>query len=342
MWLYKTLLRMARQLSSWLIVITSAIVVFAAAAAAYLSEPETFKSPFNAFWWVMTTVTTVGYGDFYPHTFTGKLIGIFLFIFGVGIVGVLIGKIVEGFTKFNRRREEGKVNYKGKHHIVLIGWSQKAKHATEEILSSNDTVDVVLIDTLSESPVSEERFHYIQGQAAEEETLEKANLQQARSVLIFADDNIDDPQMCDGKSLIIATAVESFAPKIHSVVEIVDERHIENFHYVAIDEFILRNETISRLAVRSAFMGGISEVYRQLMSRNEGDNLYRISQKDRWKTYRDAFDELLQEGATLVADGKHLDINRRLDEPIRTDAQLYVICDEQTYQKLLTKGGQTS
>ncbi|HET7615876.1 MAG TPA: ion channel, partial [Bacillales bacterium] len=276
MWIVRKMMRMAARMSSWLIVVASVIVVFGAAFTAYALEPETFKSPFYAFWWVMVTVTTVGYGDVYPHTMAGRLVGIFLFVFGIGLVGVTIGKIVDAFGTFHRRREEGRVTYKGKDHIVIIGWSRKAKHATEEILASNEEVDVVLVDTLAKAPLLRDRIYYIQGEASDDGTLERAKLKAAKSVLIFADDRISEPQMCDGKSLIIATAVEQFAPGVHTIVEIMDEKHIENFHYVAVDEFILMNQTISRLAVRSAFMGGISEVYRQLMSRREGDNLYRI------------------------------------------------------------------
>ncbi|HET7580017.1 MAG TPA: ion channel [Bacillales bacterium] len=334
MWIIRHLMRKAMRMSNWLIVLASFVVVFGATFAAYLIEPKTFGNPFHAFWWVMVTVTTVGYGDVYPHTAAGRIVGIFLFVFGIGLVGVVIGKIVDAFGAFHRRREEGRVTYKGENHIVIIGWSQKAEHAIEEILTSNQSVDVVLVDTLEKAPMLAERVFYIQGEASEDETLGQANLKKAKSILIFADEQIHEPQICDGKSLMIVTAVERYAPGIHSVVEIMDERHIKNFHYAHVDEFILMHQAISRLAVRSAFMSGISEVYRQLMSRQQGENIYRIAKRPHWETYGDAFEELLKKGATLVADRNDLSINRRLGEPIRDEAELYVICDGETYREL--------
>lgn len=337
MWIIRRLMQKAMRMNSWLIVAASVTVVFGATFAAYTLEPQTFKTPFDAFWWVMVTVTTVGYGDIYPHTVAGRIVGIFLFVFGIGLVGVTIGKIVDAFGAFHRRREEGRLAYKGENHIVIIGWSQKSEHAVAEILTSNTDVDVVIIDTLERAPMLKERVYYVRGEASEDGILEQAGLKRARSVLIFADDEIKEPQICDGKSLMIATAVEQYAPNVHTVVEIMDEKHIKNFHYIDVDEFILMNQTISRLAVRSAFMGGISEVYRQLMGRQQGDNLYRITKRKHWKTYGEAFDELLQEGATLVADRNHLNINRRLNETIPDVAELYVICDSGTYKKLMKK-----
>ncbi|TCP30915.1 voltage-gated potassium channel [Scopulibacillus darangshiensis] len=335
MWIIRLIIQKALGISNWLIIFASFVVVFGATSAAYLLEPETFKTPFDAFWWVMVTVTTVGYGDVYPHSIAGRIVGIFLFVFGIGFVGVLIGKIVDSFSAFNRRREEGKLAYKGRGHIVIIGWSKKAEHAAEEILASNAKVDVVIIDTLERAPIAKERIHFVSGEASEDNTLEQANLKKAKSVLVFADDNISEPQICDGKSLIIVTTVEQFAPGVHTVVEIMDERHIKNFHFVHVNEFILMNQTISRLAVRSAFMAGVSEVYQQLISRKKGENLYRIPKHPHWNTYGEAFHALLEQGATLVADGNELDINRRLQEEIPDNAELYMICDPKTYHKLL-------
>jgi voltage-gated potassium channel len=43
----------------------------------------------DALWWAIVTITTVGYGDFYPVTFFGRLTGVFVMFAGVGIIGAL-------------------------------------------------------------------------------------------------------------------------------------------------------------------------------------------------------------------------------------------------------------
>src|SRR6185369_17298757 len=43
----------------------------------------------DALWWGMVTITTVGYGDFFPVTLLGRLTGVFVMFAGVGIIGSL-------------------------------------------------------------------------------------------------------------------------------------------------------------------------------------------------------------------------------------------------------------
>ncbi|WP_349408215.1 potassium channel family protein [Pseudalkalibacillus sp. SCS-8] len=324
------------ELSNWVLFTVSVLMVLISSLMMIILEPETFTTLFDSLWWVMTTVTTVGYGDISPVSVGGRIYAMFLYIIGIGLIGVVIGKVVDGFGAFRRRKEEGLLAFKGTDHIVIIGWSQKAKFAIEEILQTDNFREIVIIDKLNKVPYLHELVHYVQGNPAEEEVLMQANLPKAAAVLLFADDSIQDPLLTDGKTLLTVTTIERLSPDIHSTVEILNEDHIKNFRHVKVDEFILSNETISRLAVRSAITNGISKIFSQLMSHGIGDNIYEIKAHPEWKTYRDAFNDLLAEGATLIADGQKMDINRRLDEKIPKDARLFVICDKETYDKIRT------
>jgi voltage-gated potassium channel len=43
----------------------------------------------DALWWAWVTITTVGYGDFYPITTAGRIVGFFVMLTGIGIIGAL-------------------------------------------------------------------------------------------------------------------------------------------------------------------------------------------------------------------------------------------------------------
>jgi voltage-gated potassium channel len=309
------------------------IVIFSSIVMRIL-EPETFPGWFDALWYVMTTVTTVGYGDFYPVSLAGRIYAIFIFLIGIGIAGLAIGKLVEALSAHRKRKEEGRLNFKGKGHFVIIGWSEKAKYAISEIIETHPQLDVVLIDQLQVTPITHKNVHYIQGDPSSESVLLQANINDAKSVLVFSDDSIQDSSLADGKTLLVVSSVERLNPHIHSTVEIKKEENIKNFRHAKVDEFVLSHETVSRMAVRSAFSRGITEIYTQLLSYKEGENLFEVRKKDEWNTYKDAFEGLLKEGATLISDGNDLGINKKLNEPIRDDARLYIICSKEVYESL--------
>ncbi|MVP01123.1 potassium channel family protein [Paenibacillus lutrae] len=325
------------RLSNGLIAILTVAFVLLCSLIAYWIEPDTFETWFNSLYWVMTTMATVGYGDYYMKTVPGKLFTIFLYLFGIGLLSLVIGKIIEAFSNVKLRRETGKVNYRGSNHIVVITWNKKAHSAVEELISSDPELEIVIIDENEKLPYDHKKVHYISGDPALETTLEKAGLSKARAAIIFADERSQDISLVDGKTLLIASSIERLAPDVHTTAEIMSEKHISNFRYVKVNDFILSHDAVSNLVVRSALNEGTIDLYMQLISRQHGDDLYEVGRKPQWVTYHDAFLDLLQQGATLIADRNDLGINRKLQEKIPADARLFVVCDPGTYLRISGK-----
>ncbi|MBH5319982.1 ion transporter [Paenibacillus sp. GSMTC-2017] len=326
------------QVSKLTIAISILFFVLLSATIAYLLEPTTFKTWFNAFYWVLTTMATVGYGDYFAKTVEGKVFTIFLYIFGIGLLSLVIGKVIDSIAIFQRRRGEGTLSFHGEDHIIIINWSKKAQVAVEEILSHKSKTSIVIIDEVGKHPMEHQpQVHFINGDPSEDEVLSKAMIEKARAAIIFGDVRIDEGSLVDGKSLLIVSSIERIAPHVHTTVEIIQEKHIRNFHHVKVNEFVLSHDAISRLAVRSVMQEGNSEVFRQLLSRDYGDDIYEVAIDRAWRTYGDAFKGLLEQGATLLSDRGDLGINRKLDQPIPADARLYIISDEATHRRIVGK-----
>lgn len=62
------------------------------------AQPEVFANAFSGIWWSVSTLLTVGYGDIYPITIPGKLVGIVITFLGVGMVAIPTGIISAGFV----------------------------------------------------------------------------------------------------------------------------------------------------------------------------------------------------------------------------------------------------
>ena len=79
----------------FLLIIASSLMFFAENDA----QPEAFSSIPASMWWGVVTLTTVGYGDIYPITIVGKLLGASLAFFGIGVFVLPAGIVASGFAE---------------------------------------------------------------------------------------------------------------------------------------------------------------------------------------------------------------------------------------------------
>lgn len=75
------------------------ILIVLAASFMYNIEPQTYDSIPHAMWWGIVTLATVGYGDAYPQTALGQLIGSILALLGIGLFGIPAGILAAGFIE---------------------------------------------------------------------------------------------------------------------------------------------------------------------------------------------------------------------------------------------------
>ena len=70
------------------------------------AQPEAFRNAFSGLWWAVATVTTVGYGDIYPVTHLGRLLGAIIAFSGIAAVAVPTGIITAGLSSVMERTKE--------------------------------------------------------------------------------------------------------------------------------------------------------------------------------------------------------------------------------------------
>ena len=78
-----------------LLMISSSLIYYVEHAA----QPERFPNIPASMWWAVITLTTVGYGDVYPVTPLGKILGGCIAVMGLGLVALPAGIIASGFAE---------------------------------------------------------------------------------------------------------------------------------------------------------------------------------------------------------------------------------------------------
>jgi voltage-gated potassium channel len=90
-----------------LAILASLIIIFGGIGE-YLAEHQyqgaNITNLGDAFWWAVVTISTVGYGDYYPVTAVGRIIAVIVMVSGIGIFLLLVGKLSQ------RRLQRGKLS----------------------------------------------------------------------------------------------------------------------------------------------------------------------------------------------------------------------------------------
>jgi voltage-gated potassium channel len=71
------------------------------------AETANIRSASDALWWGYVTITTVGYGDRFPVTNYGRIVGVFLLTIGVGLFATFTGFIANFFLAPRQEDESG-------------------------------------------------------------------------------------------------------------------------------------------------------------------------------------------------------------------------------------------
>jgi voltage-gated potassium channel Kch len=102
------------------VITVAAILVFSAGLLERLVEPDTFTSLGLAYWWAVTTVTTVGYGDVVPESAGGRLVASGLMLVGLGLIPTLTSVIVATLVGKRTQAQQEQLDRQGKEHAAAL------------------------------------------------------------------------------------------------------------------------------------------------------------------------------------------------------------------------------
>jgi voltage-gated potassium channel len=261
------------QLHGWRLPLAVAVFVFLTSwLAMALVEPAGtgIAAPRTYWWYFLVTSATVGYGDVFPVSTGGRLVGVYVIVGGIVTLTLLFTQLAAALQSIRGRRLRGVVPLDLSDHVVLLGyWPGRTERIITE-LTAEGRFQVALCawDEVPENPFPDRpAVHFVRGDLTHEDVMTRACVQRARTAVIDARD--------DNETLAIAVAVDHANPDIHLVAAVRDLGRRENLRYVN-DGVQVVQWHMPFLLTEEATDPGITQVYNDLMSSGGHGNTYSL------------------------------------------------------------------
>ena len=267
------------------------VILFMSAVAVHYFENiqsgSNINTVWDGVWWAIVTMGTVGYGDKYPVTTGGRMVGIFLIFTGVGLMSLFTATIASTFVERRMREGRGLETIKSKEHIIICGWNQHTDAVIQGLTTYGAMSEkvIVLVNELTVDEIetirpkySRYNLKFLRGDYVHEEVLLRANVSQAMFVLIMADQSGGHPrERSDERTALAALTVKSLAPHVKTIAELLDGESRPHLKRANVDEIVVRGEHVGSLLAGAINSPGLPRVISSIMSLGDRNKLWRTN-----------------------------------------------------------------
>jgi voltage-gated potassium channel len=280
----------------------------------------------DSVWWSMVTMTTVGYGDYFPKTFAGRfLVAYPCLIIGIGLVGYSLGVIAESMLDVIQQKKKGIRPMNFEDHLVICQCPSvarivklvaqfRAAHGDEHRPA------VVVTARLEEMPIEfqQHSIHFVKGVPTSEEVLLRAGVPKAAGVIVLAHDADDEGS--DAESFTAGTLVKVIAEEVQRpislVIELAQRKNMRMMERVGADGVIPAEGITDMLLMQEIFNPGLRSLFEDLVTYKKGSEFYIVTHQLVGYTLRAVQMAALQDPSNLQIIGVIRDQSTIVNPPL--------------------------
>ena len=266
----------------------------------------------NPFWWAIVTMTTVGYGDFSPETPEGRMFAVFIMFAGITLVSLLTASISSIFVAQKIREGKGLEKLNISDHIILCGWNSNADKLINSIhqLNRNQrSLDLVLVNELTEEEITQLRsrfskikIHFVSGDFTQEETLQRAGVASADTVIVIPNNLNNDNNTHDEKTIFATLTIKSIDASIRVVAYLLDRENLTHLKRAEADEVVVSDDYSLNILASHIVDPGVPQLSSHLINANSDSRFLRKSIPSNFvgKKYGELFDHYRDRNGALL------------------------------------------
>ncbi|MGC8617449.1 MAG: potassium channel family protein [Thermoplasmata archaeon] len=307
---------------------TFIIVIYGTISEYYIENPfhaSGVHSLFESLWWVVQTITTVGYGDVPIVSFWGKVNGMFIMLVGIGSLGILTASIGANLVEMNLAAKLGERRIRMKEHVIICNSDEGLTELIGEI--NNSGMDVVLVD-LEDPKLQNVNYSFLKGRCSVENDLDMAGISKSSKIVVLPEKGIHDASSIDAKSILTSMVIRKIRNDAYIVVELLKEENRDHALMVGVNEVVVRGSMSTLLLANAVTSPGVSKLMYELLRGDNGHRIreYTLDAKFKGKKCRDVYEELERDGSAVLAfkSEKELKVRPKRDMTMNWDAVIMI------------------
>ena len=239
----------AKKFEFFTLFIFASIIIFVSSVLIYVMEANNPTSPintlFDAFYWSIVTISTVGFGDITPVTQAGQVVAIFVIIAGIGVLAFTTSLIVTAFTeKLDEIKNVKLIDNisKMKEFYLICGYENLSKEVAIQLLKHNKVI-IIEEDPIKAELARMDGFVSVNYNPGSIDSYKKLRINiktQVKAILCLSHSDVEN--------VYTALTVRSMSKEVFILSTLKNNGNKNKLNFAGVNEIIYEKELVGMVA----------------------------------------------------------------------------------------------